>query len=174
MATDDKLDYGVKQCWKEKIELLSRNINNTIIFLENDCTAEDFSWLSEVFEEVAKITQSHAFVDCINRVAKKYPAYLQGIAYRFNSPVRRGSHRIIKIQAKKEKKGITQLRFPFLSHINFRRHPQSAEKLPPGSSQEKLPVLHIADSPPGGSNAHLRLCSSFRSPGVFSFSDTDS
>lgn len=72
ILTDDEWDYGVNQCWNEEIEILSRNINDTITFLETDCTADEFSWLSEVFEQIAKKTQSRAFVDCLYRVAKKY------------------------------------------------------------------------------------------------------
>ena len=71
--TDDEWDYGVKQCWEEEIEILSRNIDDTIAFLENDCTADEFSWLSEVFDDVAEKTQSRAFVDCLYKVAKKFP-----------------------------------------------------------------------------------------------------
>lgn len=73
ISTDDEWDYGVSQCWNEEIEILSRNINDTVTFLETDCTADEFSWLSEVFEQIAKKTQSRAFVDCLYRVAKKYP-----------------------------------------------------------------------------------------------------
>lgn len=73
ILTDDEWDYGVNQCWNEEIEILSRNINDTITFLENDCTADEFSWLSEVFEQIAKKTQSRTFVDCLYKVAKKFP-----------------------------------------------------------------------------------------------------
>ena len=73
IATDDEWDYGVKQCWAEQIEILSRNIDETIAFFENDCTEDEFAWLSEVIEDVAKTTQSREFVDCLFRVAKKYP-----------------------------------------------------------------------------------------------------
>lgn len=73
ISTDDEWEYGVNQCWNEEIEILSRNINDTIAFFENECTADEFSWLSEVFEQVAKKTQSHAFVECLYRIAKKYP-----------------------------------------------------------------------------------------------------
>ena len=72
-ATDDEWDHGVEQCMKEEIEMLSRNIDDTIAFLETDCTADEFSWLSEIFDDVAEKTQSRAFVDCLYRVAEKYP-----------------------------------------------------------------------------------------------------
>ena len=71
--TQDNWDYGIEQCWEKEIELLSHNVNDTIMFFKNDCTAEEFSWLSEVFEQVAKKTQSQAFVDCLYNTAKKYP-----------------------------------------------------------------------------------------------------
>ena len=76
-ATDDEWAYGVDQCCKEEMEILARNLEDTISFLETECTAEEFSWLSEVFDDVAERTQSRAFVDCLYRVAKKYPEECQ-------------------------------------------------------------------------------------------------
>ena len=73
VSTDDEWDYGVKQCWEEEIAILSRNIDDTINFLESDCTADEFSWLSEVFDDVAEKTQSRTFVNCLYKVAKKFP-----------------------------------------------------------------------------------------------------
>lgn len=72
-ATEDEWAYGVDQCCKEEIDILARDIEDTISFLETECTAEEFSWLSEVFDDVAERTQSRAFVECLYRVAKKYP-----------------------------------------------------------------------------------------------------
>ena len=71
--TDDEWTYGVEQCWQKEIEILSRNMDETISFLENDCTADEFSWLSEVFDDVAKKTQSRLFVDALHLVAQKFP-----------------------------------------------------------------------------------------------------
>ena len=72
-ATDDEWAYSVDQCCKEEIEILSRDIEDTLSFLETECTAEEFSWLSEVFDDVAEKTQSRALVNCFYRIAKKYP-----------------------------------------------------------------------------------------------------
>ena len=71
--TFEESAYDIEQCWKEEIELLSRDIDDTIAYLENDCTGEEFSWLSEVIDDVAEKTQSRPFVDCLFRVAKKFP-----------------------------------------------------------------------------------------------------
>ena len=72
-ATDDEWAYGVQKCCNKEIEILSRNMEDTIRFLENECTADEFSWLSEIFDDVTEKTQSQAFVDCLYKVAKKYP-----------------------------------------------------------------------------------------------------
>lgn len=72
-STDDEWEYGVEQCHKKLISLLSENIDETIIFLDNDCTADQFSWISEVFDEIADITQSYAFIDALKRLSIKYP-----------------------------------------------------------------------------------------------------
>ena len=71
-ATNDEWASGVQQCWEEEIAVLSRDINDTISFFINDCSADEFSWLSEVFEDVAEKTQSRAFVRCLYHVADKY------------------------------------------------------------------------------------------------------
>ena len=73
MATNNVWDDAVNLCWKEEIEILSRNIDDTIAYLENDCTGEEFVWLSEVIDDVVEKTQSRPFVDCLFRVAKKFP-----------------------------------------------------------------------------------------------------
>lgn len=72
-ATDDEWDYGVEQCHEKLIALLTENINKTIEFLDNDCTANQFSWISEVFEEIARITKSQDFIQALRRLAEKYP-----------------------------------------------------------------------------------------------------
>lgn len=72
-STDDEWDYGVEQCHKKLIELMTEDINMSIQFLDNDCTADQFSWLSEVFDEIAEITQSKEFIEALKRLAIKYP-----------------------------------------------------------------------------------------------------
>lgn len=67
-------DYATEQCWNEEIAILSRDITSTIAFLDNECTGEEFTWISEVFEEVAASTQSMNFIKCLYRVANKYSA----------------------------------------------------------------------------------------------------
>lgn len=73
---DDTPDYWeTSPTISAEIELFSRNLQETIDFLDNDCTAEQLVWLSEVFEEISVKLQSWDFIDALNRCADKYPEY---------------------------------------------------------------------------------------------------
>ena len=50
-----------------------RHIKETIDFVKNDCTASQFSWMSEVWDEIAEKTKSKEFINCIKETAKKFP-----------------------------------------------------------------------------------------------------
>lgn len=71
---DDAPDYyETSPTIKAEIELFSRNFQETIDFLDSDCTAEQLVWLSEVFDEISAKLQSWDFIDALNRCADKYP-----------------------------------------------------------------------------------------------------
>lgn len=65
--------FAAEKCWDEEIQLMCRNIDQTIDFLENRCTGEEFAWLSEVFEDVQAQTQSARFNKCLRALAEKFP-----------------------------------------------------------------------------------------------------
>lgn len=65
--------FAAEKCWEEEIIILCRDMDQTIDFIKNRCTAEEFVWLSEVFEEVQEMTQSEGFRQCLLDVTKKYP-----------------------------------------------------------------------------------------------------
>lgn len=69
----DEWDYSIQLCWAQLTELFTINIQDTIDFLDNTCTADEFGWISDVFDYVAEETQSQEFVDALYRTAKKYP-----------------------------------------------------------------------------------------------------
>ena len=71
--TDDEWDFGVQQCHQKLIALMVEDIDKSIEFLEKDCTANQFSWLSEVFDETAEISHSRAFIEALKHLAVKYP-----------------------------------------------------------------------------------------------------
>ena len=53
-------------------ELFSADVSKTIQFLDV-CTADEFSWLSEIIEDMAKGTHSKEFVAALRKTVDKYP-----------------------------------------------------------------------------------------------------
>ena len=53
---------GLKESWKKLTEILSDNVSETVYFFNNNCSNEEFFWLSEVFSDVSVIIQSKEFV----------------------------------------------------------------------------------------------------------------
>ena len=58
---------------KAEIELFTRNLQETVDFLDNDCTEEQLLWLSEVFEEISAKLQSWEFIDALKRATLRFP-----------------------------------------------------------------------------------------------------
>ena len=56
-----------------EIALLSRNLQDTVNFLDHDCTGEQLVWMSEVFEEVSANLKSWEFIDALTRAADRFP-----------------------------------------------------------------------------------------------------
>ncbi len=69
---DDENYYEVEKCWNEMAAVFSADITKTIQFL-GVCTADEFSWLSEVFENIAEKTHSKEFVLTLRKTAEKFP-----------------------------------------------------------------------------------------------------
>lgn len=69
----DEWDYGIEQCWNQEVDILTEDIVSTIEFLENDCTADEYSWISEVLEKVVEQKPSKELVDCYRSLMSKYP-----------------------------------------------------------------------------------------------------
>lgn len=64
---------GIEECNKVEIAILSEDIPSTIDYLKNDCTAEEYSWISEVLDDVVEANPSKELVDCYRELMKKFP-----------------------------------------------------------------------------------------------------
>lgn len=71
--TDMNNSDAIDILWEKEIELFTRNIQETIYFVKNDCTANEFSWMSEVWDEIVEKTKSHEFVSVLKETMKKFP-----------------------------------------------------------------------------------------------------
>ena len=49
------------------------SLNSAISYIKDSCTASEFSWLSEIFDDVAEKTHSLDFINALEGIAKKYP-----------------------------------------------------------------------------------------------------
>ncbi len=71
---DELPDYeDVSLAIKPEIALFTRDLQETIAFLDNDCTADQLSWMSEVFENISAKLQSWEFIDALKRAADRFP-----------------------------------------------------------------------------------------------------
>lgn len=66
-------DYGIEQCWKKEIALLTEDIPSTIEFLRNECTADEYTWISEVLDDIVEIAPSRELVQEYKALMKKFP-----------------------------------------------------------------------------------------------------
>lgn len=67
----------IEPLWEKEIELFTKDIQRAIDFVKNDCTANQFSWMSEVWDEIAEKTKSREFVDALKETAKRFPKECQ-------------------------------------------------------------------------------------------------
>ena len=67
-------DYiQIQKTWNEMIEVFSSNIEEANKFLMTECTADEFSTLSEVFDEIAEKTKSLEFIETLEALTLKFP-----------------------------------------------------------------------------------------------------
>ena len=53
--------------------MIRKSIESTIAFLKNDCTANEFVWISEIIDDLAEKIQSRELVDCYKALMSKFP-----------------------------------------------------------------------------------------------------
>ncbi len=66
-------DFEHEKLCKKELEIVTKDINVTINYLKTECTADEFSWLSEIFREIVEICPSQEFVDELYELSEKYP-----------------------------------------------------------------------------------------------------
>ena len=72
-TTDDEWQAGVEKCWVELTEALTENIDVARKFLLEDCTADEASWVSEVYDDIIYKTQSMKYVDLLRESIERFP-----------------------------------------------------------------------------------------------------
>jgi len=69
----DEYTFGVEQCWKKEIEVLTEDIPSTIEFFKNECTEDEFSWISEIIDDIVEIAPNRELLDSYKSLMEKFP-----------------------------------------------------------------------------------------------------
>ena len=72
-ATSDEWQAAVEKCWAELTDALTEDIGATRKFLLEDCTADEASWVSEVYDDLIYKTQSREYVDLLRKSIDRFP-----------------------------------------------------------------------------------------------------
>ncbi len=73
MAIEPEDASSAEECIQEEISILCEDIDQTIDYFEKRCSAEEFVWLSEVFEEVQSTLKSEKLRQCLLSTADRFP-----------------------------------------------------------------------------------------------------
>ena len=65
-------DYGIQECWEKIVDILSVDVQQTVMYLEN-CTQEELYYISETFEDISQRLQSQTFIECLRKLDEKFP-----------------------------------------------------------------------------------------------------
>lgn len=71
--SSDEWQEGIEQCWKKEIALMMEDVPSAVDFLRNDCTEDEFAWLSEVIDDIAARSEGRQIVDAYKGLIAKYP-----------------------------------------------------------------------------------------------------
>ena len=72
-AWQGDIDYEHNSIIRSMIELLTRDVDETVHFLKDECNGEQMIWLSEILDEIIEITKSRRIIEACYVVAEKYP-----------------------------------------------------------------------------------------------------
>ncbi len=64
-------NYWEVAYWEAAVDAALQSVPNTIHYLQRDCTDEEFFWLSEIFEELVKKTQSVELLEALRTRLKQ-------------------------------------------------------------------------------------------------------
>lgn len=72
-TTNDEWQEGVERCWAELTDALTEDIDVARKFLLEDCTADEASWISEVYDDIVYKTQSREYIDLLRKSIERFP-----------------------------------------------------------------------------------------------------
>ncbi|WP_288338953.1 hypothetical protein [uncultured Allobaculum sp.] len=58
---------------KDTVHLFAANIPDAMHFLKNNCTEDEYSWISEIIDDSAEQSKSVELIEAYKNLAEKYP-----------------------------------------------------------------------------------------------------
>ena len=117
------------KCWREEVAVLTEDVKGTIDYLNSECTEDEYSWISEIIEELVEITKSKELLDSYKGLMQKYPKASR--EYNIASFVESAEaclQRFSLLEEKAKKKPVSIVDTLFSIWLN----PQTAEKVMAG------------------------------------------
>ncbi|RSX54072.1 hypothetical protein D2E25_0378 [Bifidobacterium goeldii] len=71
--TLDEDNVMLDKAWHDMVEACVKDIPGTVAFINDECSADDMNFLSEVFDELIYQTQSPELVSAIVHASLRYP-----------------------------------------------------------------------------------------------------
>lgn len=62
-----------EECWRSEVAILSEDIPGTISFLNNECTEDEYVWISEIIDDLIAATQNKDLLECYKQLMTKFP-----------------------------------------------------------------------------------------------------
>ena len=63
----------IEKCWRLEVDILSKDIPGTIDYLTNECSEDEYAWISEIIDDLIDTTQSSDLLECYKKLMDKYP-----------------------------------------------------------------------------------------------------
>lgn len=63
----------IEKCQNDVTNIITEDIPSSIEFLKNECTDDEYSWISEVLDEIVVITHSREFLEVYKSLKEKFP-----------------------------------------------------------------------------------------------------
>ena len=65
--------WQTEQWWNQVSDFAADHISDTIDFVRKECSADEFSTLSEIFDEITQKSKSKEFIEVLREAARKFP-----------------------------------------------------------------------------------------------------
>jgi len=71
IAIHPEYDFGIKECWKEALNVVKENPESVLLFINNDATDEEVYWFSEILCDMYDLLQDDRIINAFKERAER-------------------------------------------------------------------------------------------------------